>query len=444
MHEPQAPRRIPGPMSARLMKVKQEELPSAAYTLTPIFAAEAHGAQVVDVDGNSYIDFAGGIGVLNVGHTHPKVVQAVVEQVRKFTHTCFHVLPYDSYLKLAARLNRLAPGAAKKKTLLVNSGAEAVENAVKIAKYHTGRYALISFEHGYHGRTYLTMSLNGKVAPYRKGFGPGAPEIYHLPTPYCYRCPYDKQPDSCGTFCASRIEHFFAANVDPRTVAAIVCEPVLGEGGFVPFPKDYLAALVAFCRTHGILIIADEIQTGWGRTGKLFACEHYGLEPDILVTAKSLAGGLPLAAVVARAEVVESIHPAGLGGTFSGNPVSCAAALAVLEVIEEEGLLERAEELGRTVRARFKQMQQRYSLIGDVRGLGAMNALELVKDRTTKEPAPEAVTEVLGFCYEHGLIVLKAGTYNNCIRTLMPLVISNKELAAGLDILEEGIATVRL
>ncbi len=444
MHELQAPRRIPGPMSVKLMKVKQEELPSAAYTLTPIFAAEAHGAQVVDVDGNSYIDFGGGIGVLNVGHTHPKVVQAVVEQVRKFTHTCFHVLPYDAYLQVAARLNRLAPGDTKKKTLLVNSGAEAVENAVKIAKYHTGRYALVSFEHGYHGRTYLTMSLNGKVAPYRKGFGPGAPEIYHLPAPYCYRCPYDKQPDSCGTFCASRIEEFFTANVDPRTVAAIIFEPVLGEGGFVPLPKDYLAALVAFCRGHGILIIADEIQTGWGRTGKLFACEHYGLEPDILVTAKSLAGGLPLAAVVARAEVVESIHPAGLGGTFSGNPVSCAAALAVLEVIEEEDLVKRAEELGRTVRARFAQMQQRYPLIGDFRGLGAMNALELVKDRVTKEPAPEAVTQILRFCYEHGLIVLKAGTYNNCIRTLMPLVISDGELAAGLDILEQGIASVSL
>ncbi|MBC7185678.1 MAG: aspartate aminotransferase family protein, partial [Calditrichaeota bacterium] len=371
----------------------------------------------------------------------PKVVEAVIAQVRKFTHTCFHVLPYESYVALAARLNRLAPGDSKKKTILVNSGAEAVENAVKIAKYHTRRYALVSFEHGYHGRTYLTMSLNGKVAPYRKGFGPGAPEVYHLPAPYCYRCPYDKQPDSCATFCASRLEEFFMANADPQTVAAVIFEPVLGEGGFVPFPQAYVAALRDFCRAHGIVLIADEIQTGWGRTGRLFACEHYGLEPDILVTAKSLAGGLPLAAVIAWAEVVDGIHPAGLGGTFSGNPVSCAAALAVLEVIEEEGLVSRAEEIGKRVRDRFRTMQERYPLIGDVRGIGAMNALELVKDRATKEPAPQAVTHVLRHCYEHGLVVLKAGTYNNCIRTLMPLVISDAELAAGLDILEQAVAS---
>jgi len=425
------------------MKLKEEELPPAAYTLTPIFVAHAHGAEVVDVDGNRYIDFAGGIGVLNVGHTHAKVVEAVVAQVRNFTHTCFHVLPYESYLQVAARLNRLAPGPSKKKTILVNSGAEAVENAVKIAKYHTGRYALVSFEHGYHGRTYLTMSLNGKVAPYRKGFGPGAAEVYHLPAPYCYRCPYDKEPTSCATFCASRIEHFFTTNVDARTVAAVIFEPLLGEGGFVPFPKDYVASLASFCRAHGIMLIADEIQTGWARTGKLFACEHYELEPDILVTAKSLAAGLPLAAVVARAEVVDNIHPAGLGGTFSGNPLSCAAALAVMQVIEEEGLVKRAEELGQTVRARFRRMQERYGIVGDVRGLGAMNALELVKDRTSKEPAPQAVSQVLRFCYEHGLIVLKAGTFNNCIRTLMPLVISEEQLATGLDILEEAVASVQ-
>lgn len=441
MEDETSRRQIPGPESMRLMQRKQEELPPAAYTLTPIFVAEAHGAQVVDVDGNRFIDFAGGIGVLNVGHTHPKVAEAVVAQVRKFTHTCFHVLPYESYVALAARLNRLAPGDSKKKTILVNSGAEAVENAVKIAKYYTGRYALVSFEHGYHGRTYLTMSLNGKVAPYRKGFGPGAPEVYHLPAPYCYRCPYDKQPDSCATFCASRLMEFFTANVDPQAVAAVIFEPVLGEGGFVPFPRAYLAALRDYCRAHGIVLIADEIQTGWGRTGRLFACEHYGLEPDILVTAKSLAGGLPLAAVIARAEIVDGIHPAGLGGTFSGNPVSCAAALAVLEVIEEEGLVSRAEEIGERVRGRFRTMQERYPLIGDVRGLGAMNALELVIDRATKEPAPQAVTHVLRYSYAHGLVVLKAGTYNNCIRTLMPLVISDAELAAGLDILEQAIAS---
>lgn len=433
---------IPGPESARLMQRKGEELPPAAYNLTPIFVAQAHGAQVVDVDGNRYIDFAGGIGVLNVGHTHPKVVEAIIDQVRRFTHTCFHVLPYESYVELAARLNRLAPGSSKKKTILVNSGAEAVENAVKIAKYATGRFALVSFEHGYHGRTFLTMSLNGKVAPYRKGFGPGAAEVYHLPAPYCYRCPYDKDPDSCANFCATRLEQFFAANVDPTTVAAVIFEPVLGEGGFVPLPKPYLSALVDFCRTHDILVIADEIQTGWGRTGKLFACEHYELEPDILVTAKSLAGGLPLAAVVARAEVVDGIHQAGLGGTFSGNPVSCAAALAVLDVIEEEGLVARAEAIGQRVRARFRTLQEHYPLIGDVRGLGAMNALELVEDRTTKKPASQAVTKILRSCYEHGLIVLKAGTYNNCIRTLMPLVISDRELDQGLDILEQAIRAV--
>ncbi len=433
---------VPGPKSARLLQLKSEELPPAAYNLTPIFVAEAHGAQVTDVDGNHYIDFAGGIGVLNVGHTHPKVVEAVIEQVRLFTHTCFHVLPYESYVQLAARLNRLAPGDSRKKTILVNSGAEAVENAVKIAKYFTGRFALVSFEHGYHGRTFLTMSLNGKVAPYRQGFGPGAAEVYHLPAPYCYRCPYDKRPDSCATFCASRLEQFFAANVEPKAVAAVIFEPVLGEGGFVPFPHDYLAALVNFCRAHGILLIAEEIQTGWARTGKLFACEHYGLEPDILVTAKSLAGGLPLAAVVARAEVVDGIHQAGLGGTSSGNPLSCAAALAVLDVIEEEGLVARAEAIGNVVRARLRHLYERFPVVGDVRGIGAMNALELVQDRTSKKPAPEAVAWILRYCYQHGLIVLKAGTYNNCIRTLMPLVITEQELSRGLDILEQALAAV--
>ena len=326
--------------------------------------------------------------------------------------------------------------------MFANSGAEAVENAVKIARYFTKRPALLSFEHGYHGRTHLTMTLTGKVAPYSKGFGPGMPNVYHMPMPFCYRCPYDKKIESCGYYCADQIPQFFAKNVEPETVAALIFEPVLGEGGFVSFPQPYIERLAAFCREHGILIIADEIQTGWGRTGKLFAIEHYNLEPDIIVTAKSIAGGMPLGSITATAEIVDVIHKGGLGGTFSGNPVSCAAGLAVVETFENENVLEQAEQIGKIVRARFSEFYEKYPIVGDVRGRGAMNAFELVLNRDTKEPAPDAVLQILSFCVQHGLIVLKAGTYANCIRTLMPLVISDDALNEGLDVLEEAVKEV--
>jgi len=434
--------KIPGPESQRLMARKEQEVPNAIYNLTSVFIKNAHGALVTDVDGNTFIDFSGGIGVLNVGHTHSRVVETIGKQANNLTHSCFHALPYESYIDLAAKINQLTPGSKKKKTMFSNSGAEAVENAVKIARYFTKRPALLSFEHGYHGRTHLTMTLTGKVAPYSKGFGPGMPNVYHMPMPFCYRCPYDKKIETCGYYCADQILEYFAKNVDPETVAALIFEPVLGEGGFVSFPQPYIERLAAFCREHGILIIADEIQTGWGRTGKLFAIENYNLEPDIIVTAKSIAGGMPLGSITAPAEMVDVIHKGGLGGTFSGNPVSCAAGLAVVEAFENENVLEQADQIGKSVRARFSEFYEKYPIVGDVRGRGAMNAFELVLNRDTKEPAPDAVLQILSFCVQHGLIVLKAGTYANCIRTLMPLVISEEALNEGLDVLEEAVKAV--
>ncbi len=433
---------IPGPKSVEMGKRRAQFVPRGTSNATPIFAAKGQGALLTDVDGNTYLDFAGGIGVLNVGYSHPAVVAAVQEQAGRFFHTCYSVVMYDSYGQLAEKLAGLVPGPGPKKALFLNSGAEAVENAMKIARAHTRRPAVIAFENAFHGRTLLTMSMTAKVNPYKYNFGPFAPEIYRLPYPYCYRCPFGLSYGSCGMHCLEYIEESFATHIAPDNVAAMVVETVIGEGGFIIPPPEFLPALKKLCERFGILYVADEIQSGYGRTGKMLACEHYGLEPDLVTLAKSIAGGLPLSAVIGPAEVMDTPVVGGLGGTYSGNPVACTAALAVLETIAKENLMERATALGQTAMERFKEMQERYPVVGDVRGLGAMVGIELVNDRLSKEPAPEATKKVMQYCYEHGLILVKAGMHDNIVRLLLPLVTTDEQLLAGLEVIEASLASL--
>lgn len=425
---------LPGPRSLALAARRAEAVPRGVGHSTPVYASSARGALLTDVDGNVLIDFAGGIGTLNVGHANPEVVRAAGAQLERFTHTCFSVAPYEGYVALAEKLNALAPGRRPKKTLLANSGAEALENAVKIARHATGREAVVVFEHAFHGRTLLAMTMTSKVRPYKYGFGPFAPEVYRLPFPYEYR-------GGAPATGAAALEDFFKTQVAAERVACVVIELVLGEGGFVVAPREYVDALARLCRAHGILLVVDEVQTGFGRTGKMFACEHYDLEPDIVTLAKSLAGGLPLSAVTGRADVMDSAQVGGLGGTYTGNPVACAAALAAIEFLERHRLPERAAEIGRVVEARFRRFLERFPFVGDARGLGAMRALELVKDRATKAPDKDRTDRVIRKAYESGLLLVGAGTHGNVIRTLMPLVITDDELAEGLDVLEHALET---
>ncbi len=424
------------------MRRRQTAVARGVSHATPIFAARAEGAILEDVDGNRFLDFAGGIGVVNAGHRAPRVVAAIREQLDAFIHTCFSVAPYEKYIALAEKLNSLVPGAFAKKSVLVNSGAEAIENAVKIARAYTRRPAIICFEDAFHGRTMLTMSLTSKTHPYKAGFEPFATDIYRIPYAYCYRCSYSLQYPSCNVFCAQHLEDTFKRVVASEAVAAVVVEPVLGEGGFVAPPREFFAILQETCKRHGILFIADEVQSGFGRTGAMFASERYGITPDILVSAKSIAAGMPLAAVTGRAEVMDAPALGGLGGTYGGNPLACAAALAAIETLERENLPERAEKLGQRFEARARDWKKRWPLIGDLRGLGAMRALELVRSRDTREPAKEEAEEVLRHCREHGLILLSAGSYGNVLRLLVPLVITEDQFDEGLDVLESSLATV--
>jgi 4-aminobutyrate aminotransferase/(S)-3-amino-2-methylpropionate transaminase len=422
--------------------LRAKHIPRGTSHSSPALIKEAHGAVLVDHEGREFIDFAGGIGVMNVGHGHPKVVAAIKDQAEKLTHTCFAIAMYEPYIDLAVRLNQLTPGTFPKMTMFVNSGAEAVENAVKIARYATGRPAIIALEGCFHGRTLLTMSLTSKVKPYKFKFGPFAPEVYHMPGPSCYRCPFGKQYPGCGVACADHLEDFFIGHVAPEQVAAVIAEPIQGEGGFTTPPPEYFAKLQAICRKHGIVLIIDEIQSGMGRTGTMYAIEHWGIEPDIVTTAKSLGGGLPISAVTGRAELMDAPHPGGLGGTFAGNPIACRAALAVLDVLEEEGTLARATALGAKVQAALKALQARYELIGDVRGVGPMMAMELVTDRERRTPAAEATKALVGLCYQRGLMLLSCGQYGNVIRTLMPLTITGEQLDRGFAILDAALAEV--
>jgi 4-aminobutyrate aminotransferase / (S)-3-amino-2-methylpropionate transaminase / 5-aminovalerate transaminase len=432
---------IPGPKSRALLERREGAVSAGLGIATPILVSEAKGALLTDVDGNTFIDFGGGIGVMNVGHADPRVVAAVKEQVEKFTHTCFYVTEYEPYIELAERLNALVPGDFEKRSFFVNSGAEAVENAVKIARAHTGRPAIMAFENAFHGRTLLAMTLTSKVNPYKKTFGPFAPEIYRVPAPYPYRCPARQDcSGGCQGDCLDFVERTFVGGVDPGSVAAIVVEPVSGEGGFIPFPDFYLRRLRELCDEHGILLIADEIQTGFGRTGKMFCVEHSGMVPDLVTTAKSLGGGLPIGGVTGKAEIMDSVHVGGLGTTYGGNPLACAAALAVLETFEEKDLISRANAIGERVMGAMREIQEKHpDLVGDVRGRGAMLAMELVKDSETKAPDKERTGKIVEAALQEGLLLLTAGQYSNVIRTLMPLVITDEELEEGLSILGRAV-----
>jgi 4-aminobutyrate aminotransferase / (S)-3-amino-2-methylpropionate transaminase / 5-aminovalerate transaminase len=423
--------------TSALRDERQRYVPRGVFTYHPIFPASGSGATITDVEGNIYLDFAGGIGTMNVGHSHPAVIAAAQAQLERYTHTCAHVLTPPLYIELAKRLTEITPGDFAKKSLLVNSGAEAVENAIKIARAATGRSAVIAFENSFHGRTNLALALTGKVRPYRANFGPFAPDIHLLPYADCYH----NDGDDCGGWRAA-LERFFLTHVAADQVAAMIVEPVQGEGGFIVPPDDFLPTLREICTRHGIVLIIDEVQTGFGRTGRMFAVEHSGVEPDLLLTAKSLAAGLPLAAVVGRAELMDAPLPGGLGGTYGGNPVACAAALAVIEVFEREGLVERAQRLGAMALERMRDWQRRFELIGDVRGLGAMVAMELVRDRQRRTPATAEAAALLVETRQRGLILIKAGLHDNVIRLLMPLVTTDDEMTRGLDIIEQSLAAV--
>jgi len=429
---------IPGPRSRALMARREAAVPRGPYNSVPIFMAAAEGATLEDVDGNRYLDFAGGIGCLNVGHRSPRVMSALHEQLEKHLHLCFAVTPYESYIALAEKLNALAPGKAPKKTIIVNTGAEAVENAVKIARAFTKRPAVICFEDAFHGRTLLTMTLTSKTHPYKAGFEPFASEVYRIPFAYPYRA---EKGATAETF-AHHLADAFKRSVAPESVAAVIAEPVLGEGGFIVPPKDYFALLQRICRQHGILFIADEVQSGFARTGKWFASEHFGIEPDLVTMAKSLGGGMPIAAVTGRAEIMDAPGVGSLGGTFCGHPLSCAAALAAIETIEKENLLSRSVAIGRRFEERARAWQKKWPLVGEVRGLGGMCAMELVRDAATREPADAETKQVARFCYEHGLITITAGTFNNVIRILVPLVVTDEQFDEGLGVIESALAAV--
>ena len=423
---------IPGPRSAEILERKQRVIANAKTIALPVVAQEGRGSTLTDVDGNVFIDFTGGVGCLNVGHSHPRVVEAATEQLARFAHTDFTVVPYEPYVELAERLLEQAPFRGPAKAAFFNAGTEAVENAVKFARLYTKRPAVIAFEGAFHGRTLLAMTLTSRPHPYKLGMGPFAPEVYRAPFPQDYR-----GPDAETAL--AELRQMFLTQVAAEQVAAIIVEPVQGEAGFLPAPHAFLEGLRTICDEHGICLIADEVQTGFARTGKLFAIEHYGIEPDLITVAKSIAAGLPLSGVLGKAEILDAAHDGAVGGTFVGNPVAQAAALAVLDVIDEEGLCERATAIGETIRARMLAWQERFAAIGEVRGLGAMLAIELVADRATKQPAPELAQAVIDAALQRGLLLLKAGVRGNAIRVLCPLVITDAELDEALAAWEDGL-----
>ena len=426
---------VPGPRSREILARKERTVAGALAPTFPVVAAETHGATLTDVDGNTFIDFTGGIGCLNVGHSHPKVVAAAQEQLGRFAHTDFTIVPYELYVTLAERLLERTPISGPTKAAFFNAGTEAVENAVKFARSYTKRPAVIAFEGGFHGRTLLSLSLTSKTHPYKAGFGPFAPEVYRVPFAQDYR-----GPDARTALDA--LERALVTQVAAEAVAAIVIEPVQGEGGFVVAPRDFMAGVRRICDDNGIVLVVDEVQTGFARTGKLFAIEHYGIEPDLITIAKSIAAGLPLSGVLGRAAIMDAPGPSAIGGTYVGNPVAQAAALAVLDVIDEEGLVERAATIGETMRARMQAWQGRFEEIGDVRGLGAMLAIELVHDRDSKDPAPELVAKVCEEALRNGLLVLSAGIYSNVIRVLVPLTITDPELDEAMGVWEDALEQV--
>jgi len=430
---------IPGPKSAEVLKRRTEATSGGLGMAFPVIVEKAHDAIILDIDGNQIIDLGAGIGVTNVGNSAPRVVERVIAQVQQFTHTNFTTAPYENYIEVCEWLNKNTPGKFAKKSVLVNSGAEAVENAIKIARHFTKRQAIVVFEHAYHGRTNLTMALTAKNMPYKEGFGPFANEVYRVPMPYSYR--YEGNPAKITEESLEHIIHKIEKEIGAKNVAAILIEPIQGEGGFIVPPKGFLPGLQKFANENNVLFIADEVQSGFARTGNLFACEDENVVPDIVITAKGIGGGLPLAAVTGRADVMDSSHVGGLGGTYGGNPLACAAALGVFETIEEEKLVDRARVIGGILNSRLTEMKNKYSVIGEVRGRGAMQAIELVKPGS-KEPNSEAMAKVIKYCQQNGVLILTAGTYGNVIRFLPPLVITEDLLNDALDVLDAGFAAL--
>jgi 4-aminobutyrate aminotransferase/(S)-3-amino-2-methylpropionate transaminase len=423
---------VPGPRSQEVIDRLSASVASPLAITFPVVVAEARGATLTDVDGNVFIDFAGGVGCLNVGHSHPHVVTAAQEQLDKFSHTDYTVVPYEVYADLSERLLALAPFTGPAKAAFFNSGTEAVENAVKFARAHTGRHAVIGFEGAFHGRTMLSLALTSKTHPYKAGLGPFAPEVYRVPFPNAYRGPSTAEA-------LAALRRAFLTVVAAEDVAAIVVEPVQGEGGFIPADAEFMRGLREICDEHGIVLVCDEVQTGFARTGRFFAIEHFGVEPDLITVAKSIAMGLPLSGVLGKAAIMDAPGDGGVGGTYVGNPVAQAAALAVLDVIEDEGLVARSAALGETMRARFESWQGRFPQIGDVRGLGSMLAIEFVEDRESKAPATELASRIVTEALGRGLLLLKSGVYGNCIRVLVPLVISDPELDEALQAWEDAL-----
>ncbi|MBZ0282649.1 MAG: 4-aminobutyrate--2-oxoglutarate transaminase [Anaerolineae bacterium] len=433
---------LPGPNSKALVARREAATPRGAAKLTPVAIVKAEGAAVTDADGNTLLDFAGGIGVLAVGHCPPNVVEAIQKQTADLIHLCAIVGTYPSYVEVAELMNEVTPGDFPKKTVLLNSGAEGLETAVKIARASTGRPAIIVFEGAYHGRTNLTLAMTSKYGLFKKGFGPFAPEIYRLPFPNIYRRPVGMTEEQYIDDCIARLEYAFTSQVDPSAVAAVVIETVQGEGGFIATPPKFLGRIRDLCTQHGIVYVADEVQCGFGRTGKLFAVEHYNIAPDLIVTAKSLAAGMPLAAVTGKAEIMDGPHPGGLGGTYSGNPLACVAAVEAINMIRQPEFLERANQIGARIREHLLDLQAAIPLIGDVRGLGAMMLTELVKDRDLKTPASDETLQVTTECFKRGLIAIRAGLFSNCIRFLPPLNISDEQVDEGMGVIAEAIRVV--
>ena len=429
----------PGPKSKALVEKRNDLIPPGVYLVQPITIAESKGAVMKDVDGNVYIDFTSGIGVTSLGHCVDEIVETISGQAAKLIHSCIHVVNYEPYLDLAKKLTEVTPGSFKKRAIMLNSGSEAVENAVKIVRQHTGRPGIISFENSFHGRSYMALTLTGKWDPYKVGFGPFVPGVHFTPFAYCYRCPFHLEYPGCSLHCVHHIEKsVLKTQIPPDQVGAIITEPIQGEGGFIDPPDDYFKEIKKICDAHDIKLIIDEIQTGFARTGKMWAIEHYGVEPDLMTMAKAIASGLPLSAVVARDELMKDVYPGSLGGTYGGNPIACATALKVLELIKREKVIEQAASLGKKLQQRLDEFYDKYEVIGDVRGKGPMLAMELVKDRKTKEPNPEAASKVMKSCLGAGLLTLKAGLYSNCIRLHPPLTIGDELLEKGLTIMEEA------
>ncbi|MFI5135660.1 MAG: aspartate aminotransferase family protein [Chitinophagales bacterium] len=432
---------IPGPKSKQILERRKNSMPAGLAKSTEVVIADAEGGVVNDVDGNTLLDFAGGIGMMNVGHRNEKVVNAMKEQLEKYLHICTLVATPEPYVELAELLNSLTPGNFSKKTILANSGSEAVENAVNVSRYYTKRSAVICFEGGYHGRTLLTLSLTSKYALFKKGFGPFVSDIYRLPAPNIYRKPKQMNDEEYISFCIQQFDQAMISQVDPSSVAAIIIEPVQGEAGFIPIPAPFLHKLRTVCDQHGIVLIFDEIQCGATRTGKLFACEHSNVVPDLICMAKSIGAGMPISAVTGKAEILDAPHLGGVGGTYGGNPLACVAAIEAVKILSSKEFLQRTNEVGELIRATLESWKSKYKFIGDVRGIGAMRLVEFVKDRDTKEPDPDLTLEIIRDAVSKGVMLIRAGLFSNCIRLLPPIVMTNEQLKEGLQVLEDAIAS---